>query len=172
MALPIWLWLVICVVILVAGGVAWLRRVAITDPKAARAMSSGQVFADASLDSRCRASIREHELTAPGQTTFLALLSPLEFTSANVRARTPVSLALSDRTMGVTYRQGSLGNVATVIVDRQDIRDGHPGEGGSGFGYTLSRISQPGSMTILLQSEGDRQQLASWIGAGLPGRTA
>jgi hypothetical protein len=164
MILPIWLWLFICVVILAAGGVAWVRKIAVTDPQSARAVASGTAMADAKLESRCQAAVIDHEMTAPGQTSFVALLSPLEFTGAGSRARTPISLALSERTLAVTYKQGALGNVATVLINRRDISAGHAGEGPRGFAYSI-QAARHGRCTILLQSEEDRSRLADWVTA-------
>jgi hypothetical protein len=167
MALPIWLWLVICVVILAAGGVAWVRKITVTDPKSARAVASGAVIADAKLESHCRSSVIDHELTAPGQTSFVALLSPLEFTRAGSRARTPISLALSERTLAVSFKQGALGNIATVLVNRRDISAGHATDGPRGFAYSI-QATRLGNCTILLQSEEDRSRLADWVATRLP----
>lgn len=162
MALPIWLWLVICVVILAAGGVAWVRKITVTDPKSARAVASGAVIADPKLESRSRAAVMDHELTAPGQTSFVALLSPLEFTGAGSHARTPISLALSQRTLAVSFKQGALGNVATVLINRRDISAGNAIDGPRGFPYSV-QDARLGRCTILLQSREDRSLLADWV---------
>jgi hypothetical protein len=167
MVLPIWLWLVICVIILAAGGVAWLKKTIVTNPRSARAVASGKVIADAKLESRCRSSVAQHELTMPGQTSFVAFLAPLEFAGDGVRSRTPISLALSERTLGISYKQGALGNFATVLINRRDIKAGHASDGPNGFSYTVE-TSKPRSFMVLLQSEEDRHQLASWVAANLP----
>ena len=163
MVLPIWLWLVICIVIFVVAAVAWLRKTARSDPRSARAAASGNVIADAKLDGSCRSAVAQHEVTAPGQTSFVALLAPLEFASSRVRVRTPISLALSDRTLGVTYKQGALGNVATMLIDRRDITTGHA-TSGSAFSYTIES-SRAGTVTVRLQTEADRQKLQTWVAA-------
>ena len=160
--MPIWLWLVICVVILAAGGVAWVRKIAVTDPQSRRAVASGTAMADAKLESRCRSAVIGHEMTAPGQASFVALLSPLEFTGAGNHARTPISLALSERTLAVTYKQGALGNVATVLINRRDISAGQASDVPRGFGYSV-QSARLGRCTILLQSQADRSLLADWV---------
>lgn len=89
----------------------------------------------------------QHELTAPGQTSFVAYLAPLELTSARVRVSTPISLALSERTLGITYKQDALGNVATMLIDRRDITVGHASDGSPGFPYTVES-SKAGTVTV------------------------
>ena len=162
MVLPIWLWLVICVIILAVGGVLWLRKLIVTDPRSARAVASGTAIADPKLEIHCQSSVRNHEITAPGHTTFVALLMPLQFVSGRDRARTPISAALSERTLGISYKQGALGNIATILVNRRDIKNGHASDGPDGFPYALE-TSIPRSLTIVFQSEEDRGQLASWV---------
>ena len=162
MVLPIWLWLVICVIILAAGGVAWLRKLMVTDPRSARAVATGRVIADAKLESHCRSSVADNEVTAPGQTSFVTFLAPLQFASGRDHARTPISLALSERTLGISYKQGALGNIATLLINRRDIKAGNASDGPGGFSYTIE-TSTPRSFMILLQSEQDRHKLASWV---------
>lgn len=155
----------ICVIILAAAGVAWLRKTLITDPASARAVAAGTAIADAAVESHCRSSVRRHELTAPGETTFVAVLAPLEFTNGRERVRTPIILALSERTMGVAYKQGSLGNKAAVLINRRDIKaaQAYAGDRSRGFACTIETSRAPArSLRFLLQSEEDQRQLASW----------
>jgi hypothetical protein len=171
MVLPIWLWLVTIIIILVTAGVMRLRKTLVTDPQSRRAVASGQAITDAKLENHCRSAVMQHELTAPGQTRFVAFFAPLQFTerNGNVRVRTPISLALSERTLAVSYKQGALGNVATALINRTDIKAGYASGEPSGFPYTIE-TSHPRSFVILLQSEADRNQLASWVGVNLTDR--
>jgi hypothetical protein len=163
MVLPIWLWLVLFVIAIVVGGIAWLRRTLITDPASARAVASGKVIADASVESHIRSSVMSHELTAPGETTFVAFLAPLEFTIGSDRVRTPISVALSERTLGISYKKGSLGNRVAVLISRNDIKAAQASDGPRGFSCTIETSrAQARSLGFLLQSEEDRRQLASW----------
>lgn len=166
MILPIWLWLVICVIILGAGGIAWLRKLMVTDPRSARAAATGNVIADPKLESLCQSLVINHELTMPGSTNFVAILAPLEFVGSGDHVRTPISLVLSERTLGVSYKQGALGNRATVLVNRRDIESGHFSNADSQFSYAIA-ASKSRSFTFLFQSEADRDQLASWVTASL-----
>jgi hypothetical protein len=168
MVLPIWLWLVIIVIILVAASVMRLRKTLVSDPQSRRAVASGQVITDAKLEHHCRAHVMQHELTAPGQTRFVAMLAPLQFTelNGNVRVRTPISLALSERTFAISYKQGSLGNLATMLVNRPDIKAGHASNGPTGFPYTIE-ASKARRFVVLLQSEADRNKLATWVAANM-----
>lgn len=140
-----------------------------TNPRSRQAVASGQVITDVKLENHCRSSVMQHELTAPGQTRFVAFLAPLQFTerNANISARTPISLALSERTLAISYKQGSLGNIATLLVNRADIKAAYASDGPIGFGYTIE-TSKARRFVVLLQFEADRNQLASWMSAHLP----
>jgi hypothetical protein len=165
-ALPIWLWLVIIIAIFVVAGILWLRKVLVTDPASRRAAASGQAITDPKLEGHSRSAVLRHEVTAPGPTSFVAFLSPLQFARAGVHVRTPISVALSERTMCIAYKQGALGNVAMFLVDRSDITSGSEGDAPGGLSYTIE-TSRPDTLRFTFQSEEHRQQLASWATANL-----
>ena len=162
MVLPVWLWLALFIVVLVVSGVAWLRKKLVADPASARAAARGEAIPDAKLQSFCQAQIMQHELTAPGQTEFVATLRPLEFSDGRDRARTPISLVLSERTLGTAYKQGSLGNTVTVLINRRDIKSGQASHEPGGFRYSVE-TSRSATLMFRLQSSHDQQLLASWV---------
>jgi hypothetical protein len=162
MVLPIWLWLVLIVVVMVASGVAWLKKKLVADPASARAAATGEAIPDAKLQNSCQAQIMQHEITAPGQTKFTATLQPLEFSDGSDRARTPISLVLSEHTMGVSYKKGSLGNTVTFLIDRRDIKSGQADHALGYFRYSVA-TSRPANLMFRLQSSEDQQLLASWV---------
>ncbi len=160
MILPIWLWVVIDVA-LVIGGITWLRKPLVLDPRSARAVRERRVITDDRLRNHCRSSIIQRELTVPGQTNVIAFLEPLEFTSRSGRARTPISMALSERTLGISYNKGALGNVEIVLLNQDDIRSGRASDEPDGFFYAIETVGR-GSLMFQFQSGEDRHQLASW----------
>jgi hypothetical protein len=168
MILPTWLWLVIAVA-LVTGGMAWLRKTLVVNPRSARAVRERRVITDDRLRNRCRSSIIQHELTVSGQTNFLAFLEPLEFTSRSGRARTPISMALSERTLGISHNKGALRSIKTVLLNQDDIQSGRASDEPNGFFYAIETIRR-GSLMFQFQSGEDRHQLASWTNAVLADR--
>jgi hypothetical protein len=163
--LPIWLWLVIFAIALIVTVVSWLKKNLVDRPKSARAVATGTAIPNSQLEGGCRAALLNHELTAPTQTQFVAFLQPLEFAGAGDRARTPISRGLTERTAGVSYKKGSLGNTVTILVDRRDIKRGYADPAPGGFSYSMetAKVKQ---MTFRLQSRDDLNLLASWVQAG------
>jgi hypothetical protein len=162
MVLPIWLWLVLIVIVMVVSGLAWLRQKLVADPASARAAARGEAIPDAKLENSCQAQIMQHEITAPGQTKFVATLQPLEFSNGSDRARTPISLVLSERTLGVSYKKGSLGNTVTFLINRHDIKSGQPSDAPGDFRYSVE-TSRFANLMFRMQSSEDQQLLASWV---------
>lgn len=160
--LPIWLWLAIFAIAAAAGGIAWLRKTLITYPESARAVAERRAISDARLENHCRLLVTQREITAPGQTLFVASLEPIEFTSGTSCARTPISMILSERTMAIAHKQGALGNIAAILVSRSDIQSVIPGEEPHGPACTI-KTRKHGLFTFQFQSAEDRDQLASWI---------
>lgn len=163
--LPIWLWLFIIVIALIIGAVAWTKKNLVDRPKSARAVAVGTAISSPQLEGDCRSAILNRELTAPGQTQFIAFLQPLEFTRGGERARTPISLGLTERTLGVCFKKGSLGNTVTVLINRRDITTGHADSAPGGLSYALGTAKVP-RMTFRLQSQDDLNRLASWVTPG------
>jgi hypothetical protein len=163
--LPVWLWLIIVVIALIVAVVARAKKAVVDNPRSARAVAVGAAIPDSQLESRCRAAILNHELTAPGQTQFVALLQPLEFTGGGDRARTPISLGLTERTLGVSYKKGSVGNTGIILIDRLDIKTGFTGLAQGGFSYSME-TAKVQRMTFRLQSQHDLDLLASWVQSG------
>jgi hypothetical protein len=163
--LPIWLWLLIFAIALVVAIVAWAKKTLVDNPKSTRAVAAGVVIPDSHLESSCRSAILDHELTAPGQTQFVAFLQPLEFTGARDRARTPISLGLTERTLGVSYKKGSMGDTVTTLIDRRDIRIGYTEPAQPGLSYSME-TAKVERVTFRLQSQNDLSLLASWVQAG------
>lgn len=163
--LPIWLWLVLFAIALIVTIVSWAKKTLVDKPKSARAVEAGVVIPDSQLESGCRSAILDRELTAPGQTRFVSYIQPLEFKGAGDRARTPISLVLSERTLGVSYKKGSLGNTITILIDQQDIRTGYadPAQGGLSYSVETTKVQ---CISFRLQSQNDLNVLASWIQAG------
>jgi len=170
MILPVWLWLVIAVV-LVRGGIIWLRKTLIVDPRSARAVRERRVITNDRLRDRCRSSIIQRELAAVGEINFIAFLEPLEFTSRSGRAQTPISMALSERTLGISYNKGALRRIQTMLLNQDDIQSGGAGagDGPDGFFYAMETIRR-GSLVFQFQSGEDQRQLASWTNAVLADR--
>jgi hypothetical protein len=163
--LPVWLWLVIFVIALIVIVVTWAKKTLVDNPRSARAVADGVAISDPQLESQCRSAILTHELTAPGRTQFVAFLQPLEFTGAGDRARTPISLGLTERTLAVSYKTGSLGNIATVFMDRQDIKTGSADTAQGGIFYSMETAKVP-RITFRLQSRNDLNVLTAWVQAG------
>lgn len=160
--LPIWLWLVIFAIAAITGGIAWLKKMLVTNPQSTRAVAERRTISDARLENHCRSLIIQHVITAPGQTRFVDLLEPLEFTSGNSRARTPISMVLSERTLAIAHKQGALGNIASVLVNRGDIQSGNTDDKHRGFSYTIETFRH-GIFSLQFQSAEDQHRLASWI---------
>jgi hypothetical protein len=160
--LPIWLWLVLIVIVMIVSGLAWLSKKLVADPASARAAARGEAIPDAKLQNLCQAQIMQHEITAPGQTKFAATLQPLEFSNGSDHARTPISLVLSEHTLGVSYKQGALGNTVAVLINRRDIKSGRASHESGNFRYSL-QTSRPANLMFRLQSSEDQQLLASWV---------
>ncbi len=165
--LPIWLWLVIIAIILITAFIRWTKKNLVDRPKSARAVATGTAIASPQLEGDVRSAILNHELTAPGQTQFVAFLQPLEFTRGSDRARTPISLGLSERTLGVSFAKGSLGNRVTVLVSRPDIISGSVDPARDGC-YSLRTTRIP-RLTLRFQSQDDLNRLDSWVKATQPG---
>jgi hypothetical protein len=162
--LPIWLWLVLFAIAVIITIVRWAKKMLVDKPKSARAVAVGTAIPDSQLESHCRHAIVDHELTAPGQTQFVAFLQPLEYSGAGGHARTPISLGLTERTLGVSYRAGSLGNMVNVLIKRKDIRTGCIDPEPGGFSYLMETVKIP-RVTFRLQSQSDLDQLAAWVQA-------
>lgn len=164
--LPIWLWLVIFAIFLVVSIVSWVKKTMLDSPRSARAVESGTTIPNPQLENSCRSAILNHELTAPGQTQFVAFLQLLEFSGAGDRARTPISLGLTGRTLGVSYKKGSFGNTVSVLIDRPDIMAGYadPTPGRLAYSIETAKVRR---LTFWLQSQDDLNLLASWVQAGL-----
>jgi hypothetical protein len=167
--LPIWLWLLLFAIAMVISAIAWLRKTLVVDPRSARAVRERRAIPDDKLRDHCRSSIIQHELTAPGQTNFIAFLEPLEFTSRSGRVRTPISMMLSERTMGISYKKGSFGKIEAMLLNKGAIQSGRASDGPNGFFYAIE-TARRGSLRFQLQSGEDRYQLASWTQAALADR--
>jgi hypothetical protein len=77
--------------------------------------------------------------------------SLLKFTSRSGRARTPISMALSERTLGISYNKGALGNIETVLPNQDDIQSGRASDRPNGFFYAIETIGR-GSFMLQFQS--------------------
>jgi hypothetical protein len=162
-ALPIWLWLVLFVLALIVAGVAWVRKIAVTDPVSRRAAADGRGIPDTKLEAHCKSALMQHEVTAPGQTSFVASLQLVEFRSGTDRAITPISLMLSELTMAVCYRRGALGSLVTVVINRRDVTDGRPSDDSpDGRSYSI-QTQQKRSYLFRFASDDDQRQLAAWV---------
>ena len=160
--LPIWLWLVIFVIALIVWIVSWAKKTLVNKPRSARAVAAGTAIPDSRLENGCRSALLNHELTAPGETQFAAFLRPLEFTGAGDHARTPISLGLTGRTLGVSYKKDSLGSTTTVLIDRHDIKAGYPDPAQDGFCYSME-TAKIQRMKFRFQSRDDLNLLAAWV---------
>jgi hypothetical protein len=162
MVLPIWLWLVLIVIVMVVSGVAWFRKKLVADPASARAAARGESIPDTKLEKSCQAQIMQHEITAPGQTRFVAALQPLEFSNGTDRALTPISLVLSERTLAVSHKKGSLGNTVIFLINRHDIKSGRHSDAPDDFRYSVE-TSKFANLMFRMRSNEDQQLLASWV---------
>jgi hypothetical protein len=160
--LPIWLWLLIFAIALIVGIVAWTKKTLVDTPSSARAIATGTAIHNSQVEGSCRSALLNHEMTAPTRTQFVAFLQPLEFNGAGDRARTPISLGLTERTLGVSYKKGSLGNTVTILIDRQDIKTGYAESTQGGLCYLLE-TAKVQRITFRLQSRDDLNLLASWV---------
>lgn len=184
--LPIWLWLLLFVIVAIASAVGWAKRNLVDRPESAHAVASGEPIPDAKVEATCRSQILNHERTASGQTRFVAFLHPLEFASWEVRARTPITVGLSERTLGVAYKRAAgMTNEDVVrrhskdgvdfditawggtnlyhIVDRRDIVAGQPDRRPGGFSYSVKTAKA--QLTFLFRSNADLEVIDSWVQA-------
>jgi hypothetical protein len=160
--LPIWLWLLIIAIALIVGIVAWTKKTLVDKPRSKHAVATGTAIPNSQVEGSCRSALLNHELTAPTPTQFVAFLRPLEFDRAGNHARTPICLGLTERTLGVSYKKGSLGEIVTILIDRQDIKTGYAEPTQGGLCYSLETVKVP-RITFRLQSPDDQNLLASWI---------
>lgn len=159
--LPVWLWLVLAGIALIVAVVGWAKKTLVDGPRSARAVAAGVAISDARLESGCRRAILEHELTMPDPTAFVGFLQPLEYTDTSKRVLTPISLGLSERTLCVTYRTGSLGNTVNVLVDHRDITTGQSTTMRGKLAYSIE-TAKARRFTFRLSSQRDFTLLESW----------
>lgn len=164
LVLPIRLWLLLGVVAAVVWAAAWLRKAAVLDVRSARAVNHRTPVLDVSLEDRCRSAVARHELSTPDRVNYVAVMSPLEFSSGRDRAKTPISLVLSERTMCVMYKRGALGDVVAFLVNHRDVRGAQSGETPKGPACMVETLNGR-IFRLLLADNKDFQALADWASA-------
>jgi hypothetical protein len=159
--LPIWLWLALIAAAAAVSLVMWTRKAVLTDPRSATAVRQGVAIADATLDRHCMLSVARHEMTAPDRMTSAQLLAPLEFSYARDQARTPISVVLSDRTLGVCYKRGSARQFASFVIKRDDISAANIFDSAAGRSCRIE-TSHGGKLDLVLQDDEDCRILLAW----------
>ena len=159
--LPIWFGVILGLVGAVIGAAGWVRRKAVTEPAAARSVRDGARIADHSIEESCRSAVARHELAAVGRMDFDTSVPLLSFEFGKHRGRAPAHLMLSGRTLGISYKKGSLGDVATILINRRDVRCARARHGPEGW-FCSIETAQGRILAIHLRHAADQPKHLAW----------
>lgn len=163
--LPVWLWLILFALAGVVVLFSWVKKGLVDAPKSARAVAVGLAFRNPQMESICRAAILDRELTAPSPTRFVDFIPLVEFGIGTLHARTPITLGLSERTFGVTCKNGKVGTMTTILIDRADVMAGYADSPLGTLSCSVDTVKAKG-MTFRFQSQADMGLFLSWIQSG------